>query len=136
MDLVPILDRLNAGLRRITPRNELSLAAASTLTRLARSGPQRLNALYGPEGVTQPAMTQLVARLERDRLVTRSPDPVDGRGVVIAVTDAGRFAIFRRRAIRAAAICERMKRLSAADQDAIRAALPALNLLSDEMQCR
>lgn len=136
MDLVPILDQLNTGLRRITPRGELSLAAASTLARLARSGPQRLNALHRPEGVTQPAMTQLIARLERDRLVTRSPDPVDGRGVVIAVTEAGRFAIFRRRAIRAAAICERMKRLSAADQDAIRAALPALNLLSTEMQCR
>ncbi|SDT71938.1 MarR family winged helix-turn-helix transcriptional regulator [Actinoplanes derwentensis] len=133
MDIVLTLDRLNSGLRRIMPRDELSLAAASTLARLHRRGPQRLTDLYRPEGVTQPAMTQLVTRLERDGLAIRSSDPVDGRGVVVTATDAGRFAVVRRRAIRAAALGERLQRLSEADQAAIRAALPALNRLSQEM---
>jgi len=50
-------ERFFETLRRITPREELSLTAASTLRRLERSGPHRLCELYTPEGITQPAMT-------------------------------------------------------------------------------
>ncbi len=58
-------ERFFEVLRRITPREQMSLTAASTLRRLERSGPHRLCELYAPEGVTQPAMTQLVTRLEK-----------------------------------------------------------------------
>jgi DNA-binding MarR family transcriptional regulator len=122
---------LYAGLRRITPRTGLSLTAVSTLARLERSGPHRLCELHAPEGVTQPAMTQLVTRLERDGLATRGSDPADGRAVVVGITEAGREAVARRRAGRAEALSGVLRQLPEDDQAAITAALPALERLND-----
>ena len=123
--------RLYEGLRRLTPRDGLSLTAASTLRRLERSGPQRLCDLHAPEGVTQPAMTQLVTRLEKDGLAQRGSDPADGRVVVVSITEAGRATVERRRAGNAEALSERLRVLPAEDRAAILAALPAMARLSD-----
>jgi DNA-binding MarR family transcriptional regulator len=124
-------ERFYEVLRRITPREELSLTAASTLRRLERSGPHRLCELHSPEGVTQPAMTQLVTRLEKEGLAERGSDPADGRAVVVRITEAGRAAVARRREGRAHALSGMLQGLSAADHAAIVGALPALERLSD-----
>jgi DNA-binding MarR family transcriptional regulator len=126
-------ERLYEGLRRLTPREGMSLTAASTLRRLDRSGPQRLCDLYAPEGVTQPAMTQLVTRLEKEGLAERGSDPADGRVVVVSITEAGRALVQRRRDAHSEALADRLQRLSAADRAAIVAALPAMERLSDLM---
>jgi DNA-binding MarR family transcriptional regulator len=122
---------LYEGLRRLTPRDGLSLTAVSTLRRLERSGPQRLCDLYVPEGVTQPAMTQLITRLEREGFAERGSDPADGRVVVVSITDTGRAAVEQRRARNAEALAERLQALSVQDRSAILAALPAMERLSD-----
>ncbi|BBH65838.1 MarR family transcriptional regulator [Actinoplanes sp. OR16] len=124
-------ERLYAAFRRITPREQLSLTAASTLARLERHGPQRLCDLHAPEGVTQPAMTQLITRLERDGLASRGSDPADGRAVLVSVTDAGREAVARRRAARATAISAVLRKLPEEDRAVITAALPALDHVSE-----
>jgi DNA-binding MarR family transcriptional regulator len=129
--IVAGFERFYEVLRRLTPRSELSLTAASTLRRLERSGPHRLCELYAPEGVSQPAMTQLVTRLEKEGLAARGGDPADGRAVVVTITDAGRAAVARRRAGRARALSALMSGLSDAEYAAIAAALPALEKLSD-----
>jgi DNA-binding MarR family transcriptional regulator len=123
--------RLYEGLRRLTPRDGLSLTAASVLRRLERSGPQRLCDLYAPEGVTQPAMTQLVTRLEKDGLAHRGGDPADGRVVVVTITTAGREAVENRRAANAEALSQRLRELPDGDRAAILAALPAMERLGD-----
>jgi DNA-binding MarR family transcriptional regulator len=125
-------ERFYEVFRRLTPREELSLTAASTLRRLERSGPHRLCELYTPEGITQPAMTQLVTRLEREGLAERSSDPADGRAVVVSITDAGRAAVARRREGRARALADLLAEVSDEDRAAIVAALPALERLSDQ----
>ena len=124
-------ERLYEGLRRLTPRDGLSLTAVSTLRRLARSGPQRLCDLYAPEGVSQPAMTQLVTRLEKEGLAQRGSDAADGRVVVVSITAAGRAVVERRRAANAEALALRLDRLSTADRTAILTALPAMERLGD-----
>jgi DNA-binding MarR family transcriptional regulator len=124
-------ERFFETLRRITPREELSLTAASTLRRLERSGPHRLCELYAPEGVSQPAMTQLVTRLEKEGLAERSSDPADGRAVVVSITEAGRAAVARRREGRAQALCGLLQSLAPAEHAALVAALPALERLGD-----
>jgi DNA-binding MarR family transcriptional regulator len=124
-------ERFYEVLRRLTPREELSLTAASTLRRLERSGPHRLCELHAPEGVSQPAMTQLVTRLEREGLASRGSDPDDGRAVVVTITPAGREAIARRRAARHQALSALLQRLPAEEHAAIVAALPGLDRLSD-----
>ncbi|MFG1605363.1 MarR family winged helix-turn-helix transcriptional regulator [Actinoplanes sp. NPDC049265] len=124
-------ERFYEALRRLTPRSELSLTAASTLRRLERSGPHRLSELYVPEGVSQPAMTQLVTRLEREGLVRRGGDPADGRVVVVSITDEGRSAVARRRDGRARALADLLEQLPDDEHAALLEALPALRRLGD-----
>src|SRR6201997_5052643 len=63
------VERLMGLLRSLGPADGLSATAAATLATLERSGPRRLTALAVQGGVTQPAMTQLIARLEDTGLV-------------------------------------------------------------------
>src|SRR5437764_13844625 len=67
-----VLERLIGLFRSLSPPDGLSLTAAATLATLERSGPCRLTALAAYEGVTQPAMTQLVDRLQGVNLLERT----------------------------------------------------------------
>jgi len=120
------LERLLSLVRWLSPPG-LSLTSAATLSTLERSGPCRLTALAAAEGVTQPAMTQLVGRLAEAGFVVRCADPDDRRVVHVQLTDEGRELVARRRAIRAERLSSLLAQLSQADQDALAAALPAIN---------
>jgi DNA-binding MarR family transcriptional regulator len=74
-------------------------------------------------------MTQLVSRLADAGLVARCADPDDGRVVHVQLTDEGRDYVARRRAYRAERLSSVLTQLSKADQDALAAALPAMNAL-------
>src|ERR1700753_770060 len=74
------IERLLSLLRWLTPPDGLSFTAAATLATLDRTRPCRLTLLAVNEGVTQPAMTQLVARLQDARLIARASDPTHRRG--------------------------------------------------------
>jgi DNA-binding MarR family transcriptional regulator len=67
-----------------------SLTIRTVLATLADDGPTRLTALAAANGVSQPAMTQCVGRMEREGLVIRLIDPEDARATLVDVTDAGR----------------------------------------------
>lgn len=116
--------------RRLRAPGELSLTAASMLGLLARTGPRRLTELAMEEQVTQPAMTQLVARLAAQGLVERRGDPADGRVVNVAVTAAGRRLVEFRHRAREAKLAEMLDDLRPDELEALRAALPALRRLS------
>ncbi len=130
-DLAGVLERLLRVMRRLATAGDLSLPAASVLARLDREGPRRLTELAGDEGISQPAMTQLVTRLERDGLACRTATPDDRRVVLVGVTDTGRRVVARRRRERADALRTLLDRLDTADRAAIRTALPALTRLTD-----
>ena len=89
------VERLIGLVRSLTPPDGISLTAAATLANLERSGPRRLTALAVQEGVTQPAMTQLIGRLQDAGLVRREADPADGRVVQVWLTDRGRDLLAR-----------------------------------------
>jgi DNA-binding MarR family transcriptional regulator len=122
------LSRLLYLIRWLSPPG-MSLTSAATLNTLDRSGPSRLTALAATEGVTQPAMTQLVGRLTDAGLVTRCADPADGRVVHVQLTEAGRDYVARRREIRTERLSGLLGQLSKADQAALAAALPAMDAL-------
>lgn len=124
------LERLIGLFRWLSPPSGLSLTAAATLATLERSGPCRLTSLAIREGVTQPAMTQLIARLQGEGLVTRDPDPADGRVVRVGITDKGRAVLSRRRAVRADRLTVLLSRLSPQERTALVAALPAIDVLA------
>lgn len=120
------LERLTRLVRRLSPPAEYSLTAAATLATLERSGPCRLTDLAAREGVTQPAMTQLISRLQAAGLVGRATDPHDGRVVLVHISDAGRASLAERRSGRAERIAGVLDRLDPAERGALLAALPAM----------
>ena len=125
------VERLIGLVRSLSPADGLSLTAAATLATLERSGPRRLTALAVQEGVTQPAMTQLVARLQDAGLVRREADPADGRVVQVRLTDQGRDTLARRRAVRAERLAGLLERLSLEEREALSVALPAIDALAN-----
>jgi DNA-binding MarR family transcriptional regulator len=127
-DVAAGLARLLSLIRWLLPPG-MSLTSASTLSTLERSGPCRLTALAAAEGVTQPAMTQVVGRLADAGLVTKCADPADGRVVHVQLTDSGRDHLARRRQFRTERLSGLFAQLSKADQAALAAALPAMNAL-------
>ena len=127
-DVAAGLERLVSLIRWLSPPG-MSLTSAATLNTLEHSGPCRLTALAATEGVSQPAMTQLVSRLAEGGLVIRCADPADGRVVHVQLTDSGRDYLARRRDFRTERLSVLFAQLSKADQDALAAALPAMNAL-------
>ncbi|MFC5832630.1 MarR family winged helix-turn-helix transcriptional regulator [Nonomuraea insulae] len=130
LELAVGLARIRTMMRLLDVPRDLSITSLSTLASLERMGPRRLTELAAMEGVTQPAMTQLVTRLEREALAERLPDPSDGRVVVVAITQHGRAELARRRATQAKRLAELLSELSQADRASIAAALPALERLA------
>ena len=130
-ELAGVVERLVPWLRRSTAVPGWSVTSRLTLARLQADGPARISDLARLEGVTQPAMTGLVNRLESEGLVTRTADPTDARAALVALTDPGRAFVETRRAERSRVLAGRVERLSDADRAAILAALPALDRLSN-----
>ena len=128
-EVAAALERLIGLFRSLSPASGLSLTAAATLATLERSGPCRLTWLATREGVTQPAMTQLIARLEDAGLVDRAADPADGRVVQVRITADGRAMLAGRRAVRAERVTGLLNRLSSDQREALAAALPAMDAL-------
>lgn len=126
-----MLDSLLLAWRRMAPDPSLSRTAAGTLGALYRIGPMRLTALATHEAVTQPAMTGLIGRLEAQGLVNRTPDPSDGRAVLIGITPAGEEHVERRLRHYADTIAGVLRSLPGHDFDLLVEALPALRRIAD-----
>ena len=124
------LERIIGLFRSLSPPSGLSMTAAATLASIERLGPQRLTLLAAREGVTQPAMTQLISRLEESGLARREASPEDGRVVMVAITDEGRATLARRRAVRTERLSGIIAQLSPDHRAALDAALPALDALA------
>ncbi|CAM5390159.1 MULTISPECIES: MarR family winged helix-turn-helix transcriptional regulator [Streptomyces] len=117
---------------RLPVPEKLSFTALSVLDTLTcHDGPLRLTDLTRSEQVSQPGITQLVARLERDGLVERRPDPSDGRAVLVRITEAGRRAGRTRHEARTRHLTPLVDRLSGAQRRALADALPALTRLAE-----
>ena len=130
-EFAAVLERFVSAWRRFSVPGELSSTAAFTLGRLVRDGPSRLTDLATLEHVSQPAMTQLVSRLEAQGLAERFSDPGDARVANVRVTAAGEALVEGRRAARAARLTQLFSTLSPAHQAALAAARPALDALAE-----
>ena len=123
-------ERIIGLFRSLSPASGLSMTAAATLAGVERLGRQRLTLLAAREGVTQPAMTQLISRLEESGLVRREPSPDDGRVVLVAITEQGRATLAHRRSARTERLAGIIAQLSPDHRAALAAALPALDALA------
>lgn len=117
------------AVRRL-PRDQ-SLTSAATLATLARTGPRRITDLAVIEGVTQPAMTVLVRVLEESGLVERRSDASDKRVTLVCLTEAGASYVQTRRQAGVQAFARLIDELTDDEIEALVAALPALQHLSE-----
>lgn len=112
----------------------LSFSARALLATLADDGGTRLTKLAVSGGITQPAMTQLVGRLERDGLVVRLIDPDDGRGTLVDITDEGRAQLAQFRQTGRDNLAELLKTLSPDDAATLGLAMRVAAPLLDELK--
>jgi DNA-binding MarR family transcriptional regulator len=129
MQAAETLDAFASLWRRLIPPEGVSMTAGSTLGSLLHAGPLRLTALAEREAVSQPAMTGLISRLEASGLAVRSPDPSDGRAVLVALTAQGRALIEGRRSRRAEALAALLAQLGPDEHTSVDAAIPVLQRL-------
>lgn len=110
-------------MRNLLNRDELSVSAMEVLHTLSVEGPTRLTALSEAIHVSQPAMTQLIQRLERRDLVARVADPEDGRATIVDVTESARDLLRRLRSEDNEKLATLLATLPGSDQEALRLAL-------------
>lgn len=128
MELADTLARLASFLRRLAATGTQNLSTISTLNTLASVGECRLTELAAREGLTQPAMTQLVSRLVAEGLVERRSGR-DRRVVNVGLTSRGQELVAERWADWDQRIADVLGGLAAEDQTAIVGALPAFKRL-------
>jgi DNA-binding MarR family transcriptional regulator len=82
------------------PSDIISLNEYDVLFNITRAPARRLRLKDLNQNVliTQPSVSRLVDRLTARGLLAKLPDPRDGRGTIVSITDEG-FALFRRVAI-------------------------------------
>ncbi|MGW2745407.1 MarR family winged helix-turn-helix transcriptional regulator [Streptomyces sp. NPDC001450] len=123
-DLTRAIENFNRFYIRLASVQKLSFTTLSVLDTLAFRGPTRLTDLVRTEQLSQPGVTQLVTRLERDGLVERRPDPTDGRAVLVHITEEGRKIGQARHADRARHLRPLIDELTSEERRTIAAALP------------
>lgn len=72
-----------------TSDTELTAVQFSTLCALRDGGPQSQGELVKATGVDQATIRGIIERLKARRFITLSKDQVDGRKVIVSLTDAG-----------------------------------------------
>jgi DNA-binding MarR family transcriptional regulator len=109
---VALPQRASALTRIFFARTTTGLSRTEVGLLAALSGrPHRITELAMTEGITQPAVTQLVNRLERRGYVERCTDERDGRVVLVTLTDTGQSALDSVRAEYRALLHEEMATL-------------------------
>jgi DNA-binding MarR family transcriptional regulator len=84
---------LGGLVRRLRAEHRFPLSQGSVLGRLDREGPQSVSDLAVAERVRPQSMAQTVSELESGGLVTRRPDPDDGRRALVELTPAGQATL-------------------------------------------
>jgi len=130
------------AVRRVARRAVRSTVDAEALPP-ARSELLRLAARRPGIGVAEAAqelrlapnsVSTMVSKLTEDGLLSRGRDEADGRSVRLSVTEAGAARIEQWRDIRAELAGRALETLSPADRKALRAAVPALTRLAEQME--
>ncbi len=118
--------------RRLRAEHRFSLAQGAVLGRLDRDGASSTSDLAAAERMRPQSMAQIVTELEADGLLSRRPDPGDGRRALIELTDQGRLTLEAERRQREGWLIRAMaESFSEEEQRALTRAVPLLRRLAD-----
>jgi DNA-binding MarR family transcriptional regulator len=118
--------------RRLRAQGGSSLSATqhAALAAVDRHRSMTPRELAEHEKVQPPSMTRVIAVLEEQRLIVRSPHPTDGRQVVLQVTDKGKSLLKEERRRKEAWLARRLQELTNEERAILRQAAPILEKLS------
>ena len=131
-DLRPVLLRLARELRKETEQLGVTARQTTLLWLVKRSPGLSLAELAAEEGISPPALSGHVDRLENAGFLERVRSTQDRRRVGLRLTDEGARLLRRVRARRTTWLAERLSMLDPAGLAAIGEAIPALQLLLGE----
>jgi DNA-binding MarR family transcriptional regulator len=128
------IGQLVRRLRQVQVEGELTLSENSALARLDRSGPTTSSALAKLEQISPQSMGATLAALEARGLVARSPDPEDGRRILLSVTAAGQQTLGNRRAARTERLAQALATgFTRAEVQWLAAAAPLIERLAEKI---
>jgi DNA-binding MarR family transcriptional regulator len=90
LDMRVAVSRLRRRILQVTDGEDLTPSQASVLMRVGRGDASTAAALAEAEHVRQQSMAVTLSSLHRLGLISRTPDPADGRRQLVELTDAGR----------------------------------------------
>jgi DNA-binding MarR family transcriptional regulator len=125
-ELRPVLLRLARELRKETEQLGITARQATFLWLVKRSPGLSLAELAAEEGISPPAMSGHVDRLERAGLLVRERSTDDRRRVGLRLTEDGERIMRRIRARRTTWLADRLRTLEANELESIEAAMPSL----------
>jgi DNA-binding MarR family transcriptional regulator len=132
-ELRPVLLRLARELRKETEQLGVTSRQATLLWLVKRSPGLSLAELAAEEGISPPAMSGHVDRLEKAGLLNRLRSTDDRRRVGLRLTDEGERLMRRVRARRTTWLADRLRALEPEALESIELALPALlRLVGDD----
>jgi DNA-binding MarR family transcriptional regulator len=131
-ELRPVLLRLARELRKETEQLGITARQATLLWLVKRSPGLSLAELAAEEGISPPALSGHVDRLERAGLLERVRSSEDRRRVGLRLTEEGARVMRNVRARRTTWLAERLRVLDPEELAAVDAAMPALLRLVGE----
>jgi DNA-binding MarR family transcriptional regulator len=130
--LRPVLLQVGRELRREAREVGISPEQVSLLVAIKHAPGIGVRELAARERVSPPALSNHVDRLERDGLVSRTPNASDRRRVGLTLTEAGQRVLRRVRSRRTAWLATRLRGLSPDQLEAVEAAVEPLSRLLRE----
>jgi len=125
-ELRPVLLRLARELRKETEQLGVTVRQATLMWLVKRNPGLSLAELAAEEGISPPALSGHVDRLERAGLLERVRSSDDRRRVGLRLTDEGTRLLRSIRARRTTWLADRLRILEEAELEAVAAAVPAL----------
>ena len=111
---------------------DLSPSLTAALSTVERHGPLIPSELAARERIQRPTATRVLARLEEQGLIERTPDPRDGRSSLVTATTAGRELLAALRTRKTAFLASRIETLSADERATLERAADILERMLAE----
>jgi DNA-binding MarR family transcriptional regulator len=125
-------DNVGRLIRRLRAEPGPPVAQMTVLGRLDRHGPAGVSDLAIAERMRPQSMAQTVRDLEAAGLVSRRPDPDDGRRMFVELTADGRETLYATRARRNTWLAEALEReLDARERELLHEALALLGRVAE-----
>jgi len=130
-ELTTAMGQLLRRLRSETVSDALNLSQLAALGRLEQYGPMTTADLARAESMKPQSMGVILASLEQEALVERSPHPSDGRQILFAMTKKGSDVRRKRGDAKRAWLRAALMTLEPSEQRTILDAIPLIKRLSE-----